>query len=230
MKTLGFLDINNVGSLDRLSGFNGDLGPSAGDPCRYESSPIAKQVPGAWARNVVPGAPTLENAYIKAAQELVHEGADAITGYCGFSVRYQQAIAEAVPVPVSMSSLLLLPMLLSTAPASKKIAVLTADSRALDDGIMAMLGITEQSRLIVEGLEGTATYGYMWAENGEIDVDHFLADMDHIVNRVRQHQDIAAILCECTMFSRTSHRIRRATGLPVYDTATNAALLMASVS
>ncbi|MET4391812.1 hypothetical protein ABIB73_007604 [Bradyrhizobium sp. F1.4.3] len=83
-------------------------------------------------------------------------------------MRYQHAIAAAVPVPVSTSSLLLLPMLLAAVPANKKIAVLTADSRCLDAGIWATLGITQQSRLVIEGLEGTASYSYMWEKEGEI--------------------------------------------------------------
>lgn len=227
MKTLGVLSLLNAGVYH---GQHPDFGQGVGDARRYESPPIWKTIPGGWARDVVLGKTALEDEYVKAAQELVREGADAITCDCGFTVRYQQAIAAAVSVPVSTSSLLLIPTLLANVPASKKIAVLTADSRYLDAGIFATLGIHEPSRLVVEGLEDTATYAYMWAEKGEIHVEDVLADIDEIIARVQKHENVAAILCECTIFPRVSPRIRRLTGLPVYDAANNAALLMASLS
>ncbi|TIQ62066.1 MAG: hypothetical protein E5X41_29980 [Mesorhizobium sp.] len=227
MATLGVLALSNVGHYTGQSPY---FGPGVADPRRYEFSQILRKVvPGAWASNVVSGDRSCENGYVNAAQELVREGVGAITCDCGFTVRYQKAISAAVPVPVATSSLLLLPTLLSNMPANKKIAVLTADSRCLDDGIIATLGITEPSRLVVEGLEGTATYAYMWAEKGEINVEDVLADTDDIIARVRQHENIGAILCECTIFVRVSPRIRKALKLPVYDAGNNTALLMAAV-
>ncbi|MQX88430.1 hypothetical protein [Sinorhizobium meliloti] len=226
MKTLGVLCLSNDGDY---TGHNADFGPGIADPRRYEYPPVWRKVPGAWANNIISGDPALEDRYVKAAQELVREGADAITCDCGFTVRYQQSIAAAVSVPVSTSSLLLLPTLLSGVPASKKIAILTADSRCLETGIFATLGITDLSRLVVEGLEGTATYDYMLAEKGAIHVDDVLADIDGIIARVQKHEHVAAILCECTLFVRVSPSIRRVTGLSVYDATNNVALLMASV-
>ncbi|MCK1611619.1 MULTISPECIES: hypothetical protein [unclassified Bradyrhizobium] len=223
MTTLGILCLSNVGTYH---GQDPDFGP--GIVRNYGSSPKVKCVPGAWASNIVLGDPSFEERYVQSARELVREGADAITCDCGFTVRFQHAIATAVSVPVSTSSLLILPTLLSTVPANKKIAVLTADSRCLGQDIMAILGITDQSRLVIEGLEGTASYRYMWAEEAEINVKEVLADADDMIARIRKHESIAAILCECTIFARVSRRIRRATGLPVYDAAVNAALLIAA--
>ncbi|MER8511212.1 hypothetical protein NKH91_31590 [Mesorhizobium sp. M0894] len=227
MTTIGVLCLSNGGSY---TGQHTDFGLGIADPLRYKSTPLSTQIPGAWASNVVAGDPSCEIEYLKAAQELVRKGADAITCDCGFTVRYQRAIAEAVPVPVSTSSLLLLPTLLSNVPAPKKIAVITADSRCLDTDILAMLDIGDPSRLIFEGLEGTATYHYMWAEDGTIDVKNVLVDIDDIVSRINCHKDIGAVLCECTILVRVSPKIRRATGLPVYDAFNNVSLLMAGVS
>ncbi|SFV17429.1 hypothetical protein [Bradyrhizobium arachidis] len=226
MKTLGVLCLSNRGLYE---GADPDFGQGMADPRRYKIPPILRRIPRAWTSNIVPGDPACADEYAKAAQELVREGADAITCDCGFTVRYQQAIADAVSVPVSTSSLLLLPMLLSNVPANKKVAVLTYDSRYLDAGIMASLSIKDTSRLVIEGLEGTETYAYMWAEKGQIRVADALSDTDAIIESLRKREDIAAILCECTFFARVSPRIRSATGLPVYDAALNAALLVAAV-
>ncbi|QPB24711.1 hypothetical protein [Rhizobium sp. 007] len=227
MATIGVLSLSNDG---RYIGQHPDFGYGIGHPSRYASPPISKQIPGAWANNVVSGDPDCESEYVKGAKELERNGAAAITCDCGFTVRYQKAIASAVSIPVSTSSLLLLPALLSIVPPDKKISVLTADSRCIDAEIWAALSITDPSRLIFEGLEDTATYDYMWAEKGEINVEDVLADTDDIIARVQKHENVAAILCECTVFVRVSPRIRRATGLPVYDAAHNAGLLMAGVS
>jgi len=165
---------------------------------------------------------------VQAAQDLVQDGVDCIISDCGFSVRYQQAIAAAVSVPVSTSSLLLLPALLRNIPENQSIGVITADSRHLDNEIIENLGVTNPSRLVIEGLEGTETYDYMWAEDGRIHVDKVISDIDDIVSRFST-KHIGAILCECTILVRVSPRIRRLTRLPVFDAAMNAALLVAAV-
>lgn len=226
MARLGVLCLANDGNYH---GQDPDFGPGIANARRYESAPVWRRIPGAWSSNVVSGDPTCEDKYVKAAQALVQEGADAITCDCGFTVRYQHAVAAAVRVPVSTSSLLLLPSLLLHVVVDKKVAILTADSRCLDAGILNILGIALRSRLVVEGLQGTATYYYMWAKKGEINVRDVLADTDAIIARLRKNENIAAVLCECTIFVRVSPRIRKATGLPVYDAANNTALLMAAV-
>ncbi|TIT93060.1 MAG: hypothetical protein E5V63_27320 [Mesorhizobium sp.] len=226
MATIGVLCLSNGGNY---TGEDPDFAPGLVDPSRYKLTPLYRQIPGAWASNVVAGDPSCEIEYVKAAQALVREGANAITCDCGFTVRYQQAIAEAVPVPVSTSSLLLLPTLLANLPETKKIAVITADSRCLDADILARIGIDSPSRLVIEGLEGTDTYNYMWDADGRIDPKRVLADIDNIITILSRHDDIGAILCECTILVRVSGRIRRATSLPVYDAFDNASLLMAGV-
>src|SRR4051794_19347477 len=87
---------------------------SLGNPKTFSFPTLYRTVAGAWASNVVPGDPAMEAAFVSAAKELVAEGAAAITTNCGFTLRYQRAMAEAVPVPVATSSLLLLPFLAAT--------------------------------------------------------------------------------------------------------------------
>ncbi|WP_413990672.1 hypothetical protein ACMDCR_00500 [Labrys okinawensis] len=227
MATLGILCLSNRGVY---IGEDPDFHGGIADPARYNSPPLIQTIPGAWTTNVVPGHPEGEADYVAAAQQLVLDGADAITCDCGFTLRYQQAIASAVSVPVSTSSLLLLPMLLRNNPASKKIAVLTYDTRYLTPDLLKLLGIDDLSRLVIEGLEHTKTYDYMWAKEAKLHVSDALSDTDAIIERLKRRGDIAAVLCECTFFARVSRRIRRETNLPVYDVAINAALLMAAVS
>src|SRR5215207_5752548 len=51
-------------------------------------------------RVVLEGARGLAGAFVEAAQELVHDGAEAITTNCGFLCLLQEELAAAVRVPV----------------------------------------------------------------------------------------------------------------------------------
>ncbi|MET4022081.1 hypothetical protein [Bradyrhizobium sp. S3.2.12] len=226
MATLGMLCLANRGAY---VGQDAWFDPGITESSRYAAPPKLRRIPGAWTNKIVPGDPALEGEFVKGAQELVRDGANAITSNCGFTIRFQQAIAKAVDVPVATSSLLLLPMLLASVPADKKIAVLTYDSRYLDAGIMKTLGIADSGRLVIEGLQGTKTYDYMSEEDGRLEVADALYDTDAIIERLGRHRNISAILCECTFFVRVSRRIAHATGLPVYDAALNTSMLMTSL-
>lgn len=48
---------------------------------------------------------------VQAGQHVVREGAQMITGNCRYMVQYQEAVRDAVDVPVFLSSLLLAPFL-----------------------------------------------------------------------------------------------------------------------
>ncbi|MGY4281599.1 hypothetical protein ACVWXO_000819 [Bradyrhizobium sp. LM2.7] len=79
----------------------------------YNLPVISQVVPGAWVENTTGGDPTLELTIIAAARQLVDRGAVAVASNCGFLVRHQSAVAAELNVPVALSSLILLPALLS---------------------------------------------------------------------------------------------------------------------
>lgn len=70
--------------------------------------------------------PELIQPFIDAAIKLEKDGVKAITGSCGFLARFQSQLAEAVKVPVFVSSLLQIPLVRLMHGASAKIGVLTA--------------------------------------------------------------------------------------------------------
>lgn len=193
---------------------------------------IGETVEGAWAENVVRGDPTLEPAYIAAARRLVERGAVAISSNCGFSLRYQPAVAASVSVPVAMSSLLLLPELLRQVPPAAKIAVLTYDATKCNDDLLGIGDPAERARIVVGGLEGTK----FWHDEHKrpappLDVAAIEVDLTACVGRLRSaHPEIAAILFECTGFPIVAQAIRRITKLPVYDITLLCRTMMASVT
>lgn len=201
------------------------------NPATFNFPIISETVDGAWVEKVVRGDPALEPGYVAAARRLVERGAIAISSTCGFSVRYQQAVAAAVNVPVVMSSLLLLPTLLRQLPSSAKIAVLTYDSAHCRDDLLGINDPAERARIVVGGIEG----GKFWHDELQrppppIDVAAIETDVVACVSRLRSaYPEIAAILFECAGFPLVTPAIRRITKLPIYDITTLCQLTLASV-
>jgi len=93
---------------------------------------LYKVVPGASSRRVVVDkAEGLRDAFLDAAAELVHLGADGITTTCGFLSLYQREIAAHVGVPVATSSLMQIPMIERVLPQARRVGVLTVSAASL---------------------------------------------------------------------------------------------------
>jgi hypothetical protein len=192
------------------------------NPATFDFPIIIETAAGALADRVIPGDASLEPAYIAAARRLVERGAVAITGDCGFSIRYQAAVAASVKVPVAMSTLLLAPMLLRQLPADAKLAVVAADSRHCGEELLGIDGSSARTRVVIGGIEGDT-----WPA-GVVEME---SEVAACVARLRAaHPKIAALLFECTLFPMVTSAIRRMTGLPIYDTATLYRMTFASVA
>ena len=71
--------------------------------------------------------------FIAAAEELVSDGADAITTNCGFLSIFQKELSAAVRVPVLTSSLMQVSTVNTLLPDSKKAGILTISKSTLSD-------------------------------------------------------------------------------------------------
>ena len=136
MSFLGVLMLQT--RFPRLPGDVGDAGSFA-MPVRHFV------VAGATPQRVVRGHdPTLLAPFILAARALVGQGAGALTTSCGFLVLFQQALEEALTVPVWTSSLLKLREL-------ARPGVLTVDAQALGAAHLHAAGAAPDTP--IEGLE-----------------------------------------------------------------------------
>src|SRR5689334_14011510 len=63
--------------------------------------------------------------FVDAANGLANDGCAGIVTTCGFLVRWQDALAAAIDVPVLTSPLLLLPLVSRTMPRHRKVGVVT---------------------------------------------------------------------------------------------------------
>ena len=201
-----------------------------GNPETFRYSVLYRTVPGAWAEGVMAGDPRLTPALQRAAQQLVDDGAVALTTNCGFFVRYQQAIAAAVSVPVATSSLTLLPFLTHIGGAHGRIGIITADARLLEPPLLRHLGLLGMTPIAIGGVQGSHSWHQMQQPVPAVDPEQLRRDALESVDRLRREfSDLRCLLLECTGLGPCAREIRRSTGLPVYDSVTTADLLMAGV-
>src|SRR5262249_50900172 len=97
--------------------------------------------------------PAMAPLVVEVAQELARQGARAITSDCGYFGAYQREVAEAVPVPVFLSSLLPAPLVLTMPAPEQRLAVLVANGASLSERFLAKVGLADTSRIVFRGLE-----------------------------------------------------------------------------
>ncbi|WP_352967896.1 hypothetical protein [Mesorhizobium sp. M0871] len=202
------------------------------NPSTYDFPFITETVQGAWADTVVKGDPALEPACIAAAKSLVERGAIVVSADCGFFIRHQAAVAAAIKVPVALSSLLFVPTLLHELPRAAKLAVVTADSTNCGEDLLGVDDPINRARVVIGGIEGGRL---LRNELVRPPIPTSVADIEQevgdCISRLRAaHPEIAAILFECTAFPVVTSRMRRSTGLPIYDITNLSRLTFASVS
>src|SRR5215470_3354452 len=168
------------------------------------------------------GAAGLLPAFVEGARALEREGVGAITTNCGFLVKFQRELAEAVRIPVFTSSLLLVPLVHRMLPPGGRVGVLTVNASALTSQHLAGAGIGPDVPLAVAGMEGEKEFTrVMLGDELELDVD--LAREEHVrVARrlVTDHPDVGAIVLECTNMPPYTADIQRVTARPVFDVTT----------
>jgi aspartate/glutamate racemase len=196
----------------------GDLNNATtfGFPVRYLA------VDGAAGSDVLTGdAAAYGELFVAAAKQLEAEGVRAITGNCGYMAAYQDVVAAAVDVPVFMSSLLQAPMLLRMLAPSQRLGVLVANGKGISEGVLSGAGITDPSRLLVQGLDHKPHFNeVILQEVGTLDEDLMRREVvETAVEIADANPDLGAILLECSDLPPYARAVHEATGLPVFDWA-----------
>jgi len=163
--------------------------------------------------------PTVFDSLLTAAQELVQQGVRAITGDCGFMGIHQKKLAKALDIPVFLSSLLQITFIRSLIAADDKVGIITADSRSLDSKLLAAVGVSDQSNLVIGGLEGQRHfYQFAVEESGSLDVEAVEKEVVTVArDLVAQNPKIGAILLECSLLPPYGAAVQDAVNLPVFD-------------
>lgn len=121
---------------------------------------------------------------IQLAKELEKEGVRAITTSCGFNAIFQEALANAVDIPVFTSSLLQVPFAQALVGRDRAVGVITASASSLSEKHLRACGITAEMHPIVMGLENAPE----WSKIFDHPDDSFDMDLvtEEILNVARQ--------------------------------------------
>jgi hypothetical protein len=211
----------------RFRRFVGDIG----NPESYREPVLFEVVRGATVDKVVPAkAPPLIEDFVAAGNRLIERGANAITTGCGFLVLNQAELAARLAVPVATSALLMIPTLLKLLPKGKRLGVLTFSARDLTPAHFAAAGALEDTP--VEGVQQdgifqSAIYEKPCADSVEARGEEVVAAAKRLLAR---HNDIGAILFECTNFPPHRAAVAAATGLPIFDVFTLIGMLRSAAT
>jgi len=194
----------------------GDVGAAE----TFDFSVMHEVVAGAYVEDVVHRRrETLLPAFIDAGRRLVDSGCTGIATTCGFLVRWQKDLAEALPVPVMTSALLQLPLVQRTLPAGRHAGIVTYSAADLGADALAAAGVDPYAP--IEGIE-TGSYFEQTIRLGRPTLDPARMREDTVAaarRLLRNHPHVAAIVLECANMPPYSDAVQDATGLPVYDAA-----------
>ena len=176
-------------------------------------------VTGATPESVVlKGAAGLLPAFLEAAAELVHHGAEAITTNCGFLSLFQEELAAHVKVPVATSALLQVPWVQATLPPGKRVGVITVSAASLTPRHLEAAGVALDTPFV--GTEKGREFFRVLILGEKDDMDVAKAEQDILdagKSLMTSNPDIGAIVLECTNMPPYAAALREALGVPVHD-------------
>ena len=164
---------------------------------------------------VLQGAEGLLPGFIEAAKELEAEGVVAITTTCGFLCLFQEALAEAVSVPVLTSSLLQVAGINALLPKGKRAGILTISRGCLSRSHLAAANVPQDTPI---GAPMGHFVDVILGDKPEMDIAQAEADnVAAALGLARDNPDIGAIVLECTNMTPYALAIHTAVNLPVFS-------------
>lgn len=160
---------------------------------------------------------------LSAASELESQGVRAIVGSCGYLGNYQTEVAAAIKPPVFLSSLLQVPLISSSLKPEQKVGIICATKEHLTPALLAKCGITDLSRIVLEGAEDLPEFSRFMAPafSNSFNPAKAESEMANLAQGfVQDHPEIGALLLECSDMPPHAWAMQQATGRPVYDLTT----------
>lgn len=165
------------------------------------------------------GGGTLDH-FIAAANELVEIGVSGITTSCGFLALFQKDLSERCKVPIMTSSLQQIPMVMQLLKRGQRVGILTASSEALTERHFSAIGCPTD--LPVVGIDPASRFRHEMLSNST-HIDRAAQEKEVLrmgKELMDKHQDVGAIISECTNLAPYSASLAAAYGLPVFDVVT----------
>ena len=192
-----------------------------GNATTFPFSVLYKVVQGASSERVVKQkSEGLLDAFKEAAGELVSLGADGITTTCGFLSLLQDELSAHVGVPVATSSLMQAPFVERLLPPGKRVGIITISAESLTREHLEKAGVDPATPVV--GTEGGREFTRA-VVGDELEMDCAAAEKDILdagEALTRTHDDIGAIVLECTNMGPFAHALANHVNLPVFDITT----------
>jgi len=191
--------------------------------------PVQYKIIDAHSDDLLARTPTkeTEEKVVEAAKELEKEGVRAIGCMCGFMIYFQEAMANAVSIPVFSSALLQVPWVSRLIGKKQKIGIITFNAANLTREHLRRAGIDDEihKRVAVIGLNETPPDMVGYTKIREFEPEKRLIEEEKLTVYIAQklvtrHPDIGAIVFECTHLPPSAAAVQQATGLPVFDVTT----------
>ncbi|MDR2075576.1 MAG: aspartate/glutamate racemase family protein [Desulfovibrio sp.] len=163
--------------------------------------------------------PTIADDLVAVSKHLVEkEGCRAICAACGFFGNFQKHVAEAVDVPVALSSLMQIPWIKATLKKNQKIGVLSANAASVTPSLLDNCGIDDPDCLVLKDTLQTAHFSAVVTMTGSFDNNIARKEVVQCAQElVLENPDIGAIVLECSDMPPYAASVQRAVGLPVFD-------------
>ena len=191
-----------------------------GNASSYDYPVLFETVRGASVDAVVNrGDDSIEAEVIRAAEHLVGQGVRAISSDCGYLGRYQAILAERLPVPVFVSSLLQVPLIRQMIGPNRELGILCASSDGVNSSLLESVGIAGFDGLVFRGLKDKTHFNeVMFQEIADLDQQRMEDEVVEVALEIRdENPNMGAYLLECSDLPPYGHAIQAATGLPVFD-------------
>jgi hypothetical protein len=196
-----------------------------GNATTYDYPVLYKTVPGLTTNACLGGEAGWEGAVVEAARALEKEGAKGLSSDCGFMIQFQEAVADAVDIPVALSSLLQLPMMSRCLDPDATIGILTADDTVLTADLLERYGLKVPNPIVIRGPQDEPHFheaimlaGPEGSPSMSLDSDRMREEVVGTALKMQKgNPEIAAILVECSIMPTYTKAVQEATGLPCFN-------------
>lgn len=192
----------------------GDIGNALTWPFPVQYKIVRGASPNLVVRHRAEG---LLDPFLEAARDLVDLGVDGITTNCGFLSLFQNELAGAVNVPIATSSLMQIPLVERLLPPGKRAGILTISAQTLSEDHLAAAGVPLDTPVV--GTESGQEFSRAILEDEfELDLDLSRSDLLHAGEElVNNHDNIGAIVLECTNMVPYARLLQQRFNMPVYS-------------
>lgn len=187
--------------------------------CTYDFPVRMKAVPDLDIDRLFRADPTIADDLIALGRHMIErEGIRALCSACGFFGHFHRQVAEALDIPVALSSLVQVPWVRSVIKPSQKIGVLTADASSLTDNLVRGCLIEDRGQLVVKDLRHAPEFSAILEYRGQFDNGKVREEVvAAALELLEEDADIGAILLECSDMPPYAAAVQAATQLPVFD-------------